>query len=144
MSEVIYCEGKTVEQASEIARKLSHHHINILATRATRKMYEGMKNAVECAHGILPVPAPATAELVKGIPIYSTAVLGELLTPTGAAILTTLSSGFGPLPKMTIKQIGYGAGSSDPEIPNLLRVFIGEARNEEVCDLEEAVLIEPL
>ena len=56
---------------------------------------------IECAHGTLPVPAPATAELIKGKPVYSTGVKGELLTPTGAAILTTLSSGFGPMPAMT-------------------------------------------
>ena len=85
---------------------------------------------VKCAHGILPVPAPATAELIKGKPFYSTGVTGELLTPTGAAILTTVSSGFGPMPAMTMEQIGYGAGTSEPDIPNLLRVMIGEARDE--------------
>jgi uncharacterized protein (TIGR00299 family) protein len=81
---------------------------------------------VQCAHGTLPVPAPATMELTKGKPIYSTGVAGELLTPTGAAILTTLASGFGPMPAMTVEGIGYGAGTSDHAIPNLLRVIIGE------------------
>ncbi|CAB1076607.1 hypothetical protein JY97_11415 [Alkalispirochaeta odontotermitis] len=81
---------------------------------------------VECAHGTLPVPAPATAEIVKGHPVYATGVEGELLTPTGAAILTTLVSEFGPIPLMAIERIGYGAGKSDPDIPNLLRVMIGE------------------
>jgi len=85
---------------------------------------------VECAHGTLPVPAPATAELIKGTPVFSSGVEGELLTPTGAAILTTLSSGFGPLPAMTVERIGYGAGTSEPAIPNLLRVIIGEVREE--------------
>jgi hypothetical protein len=85
---------------------------------------------VKCAHGILPVPAPATAELIKGKPFYSTGVQGELLTPTGAAILTTISCGFGPSPAMTLEQIGYGAGTSEPDIPNLLRVLIGEAQDE--------------
>jgi len=80
---------------------------------------------VTCAHGVLPVPAPATALLVIGKPVYATGVKGELLTPTGAAILTTLCSDFGPMPGMTIEHIGYGAGTSDPEIPNLLRVSIG-------------------
>lgn len=79
---------------------------------------------VRCAHGIFPVPAPATAELIKGFPAYSTDVPGELLTPTGAAILTTLSSGFGPLPMMTVESIGYGAGKADLDIPNLLRIWI--------------------
>ena len=69
---------------------------------------------VECAHGTLPVPAPATAELVRGKPIYSTGVEGELLTPTGASILTTLASQFGPLPSMTVDRIGHGAGDGRP------------------------------
>jgi len=85
---------------------------------------------VECAHGTLPVPAPATAELVKGRPVYSTGVLGELLTPTGAAILTTLASDFGPMPAMSVERIGYGAGTSEPAIPNLLRVMIGRSAED--------------
>jgi uncharacterized protein (TIGR00299 family) protein len=98
---------------------------------------------IECAHGTLPVPAPATAELIKGRPTYSTGVAGELLTPTGAAILTTLASGFGPMPAMTIGQIGYGAGTADPGIPNLLRVAIGEARDDiGGYEVEQTVLIE--
>ena len=99
---------------------------------------------IQCAHGILPVPAPATAELIKGAPVYSTGIQGELLTPTGAAILTTLASGFGPMPAMTIQHIGYGAGTTDPGIPNLLRVSIGDdARgNMGDYDVEQTVVIE--
>jgi hypothetical protein len=89
----------------------------------------------QCAHGTLPVPGPATAELIKGKPVYSTGVEGELLTPTGAAILTTLASAFGPMPAMTVDAIGYGAGTSDPSIPNLLRVAIGN-RDDAVSGLE--------
>jgi uncharacterized protein (TIGR00299 family) protein len=85
---------------------------------------------VQCAHGILPVPAPATAELIKGVPFYSRGVEGELLTPTGAAILTTLATSFGPLPSMSFEQIGYGAGTADLAMPNLLRVFMGEGLDE--------------
>ena len=98
---------------------------------------------VRCAHGILPVPAPATAELVKGKPVYSTGVEGELLTPTGAAILTTLASNFGSMPAMSVNQIGYGAGTSERDIPNLLRIMIGETA-EEVKDveMEQAAVIE--
>lgn len=81
---------------------------------------------IECAHGVLPVPAPATAELVKDKLVYSTGVKGELLTPTGAAILTTLASEFGPMPTMIPQKLGYGAGASDPLIANLLRVIIGD------------------
>jgi len=87
---------------------------------------------VACDHGILPVPAPATTQLVRGYPVYATDVEGELLTPTGAAILTTLCCGFGPMPSMVIDQVGYGAGMSDPPIPNLLRISIGEAADGEV------------
>ena len=98
---------------------------------------------IECAHGTLPVPAPATAELIKGKPVYSTGVEGELLTPTGAAILTTLSSGFGPMPAMTVEHIGYGAGTADRGIPNLLRVSIGQAPDDtKDYDVEQTALIE--
>lgn len=85
---------------------------------------------VQCAHGTLPVPAPATAELIKEKPFYSTGVVGELLTPTGAAILTTLASGFGPIPPMRAERIGYGAGTRELSIPNLLRLFVGPEENE--------------
>ena len=87
---------------------------------------------VECAHGILPVPAPATAELVKGKPVYTTDIKGELLTPTGAAILTTLAESFGPMPAMTLEAIGYGAGTADRSLPNMLRLVIGTISQQ--CD----------
>ena len=84
--------------------------------------------AVSCAHGILPVPAPATAELIKGIPLIATDIQLELLTPTGAAILTTLSESFGTLPSMRIDAIGYGAGKRDyPNCANVLRLLVGAA-----------------
>ena len=85
---------------------------------------------VNCAHGTLPVPAPATLELIKGKPIYSTGVVGELLTPTGAAILTTLAESFGPMPAMTVEKTGYGSGEKDPAIANLLRISIGESQED--------------
>jgi pyridinium-3,5-bisthiocarboxylic acid mononucleotide nickel chelatase len=98
---------------------------------------------VECAHGTLPVPAPATAELIKGKPVYSTGVQGELLTPTGAAILTTLASGFGPMPPMTVEKVGYGAGTSEPAIPNLLRLIIGESSEEmQGYEVERVAVVE--
>jgi pyridinium-3,5-bisthiocarboxylic acid mononucleotide nickel chelatase len=82
---------------------------------------------VETAHGTLPVPAPATAELLKGAPIYSSGVEGELVTPTGAVIVATLVSSFGPMPSIEVAWIGYGAGSRDyPGHPNIARLFVGE------------------
>jgi uncharacterized protein (TIGR00299 family) protein len=80
---------------------------------------------VECEHGILPVPAPATLALMKGKPIYSSGVERELLTPTGAALLTFLGSDFGNMPEMKVERVGYGAGRDDLPYPNLLRLVIG-------------------
>lgn len=90
---------------------------------------------VKCDHGIMPVPAPATAELLTGIPTYSTGEVGELATPTGSAILSTLASGFGHQPKMVVSAVGYGAGSKELTTPNLLRVFIGrrDQRTDVAC-----------
>ncbi len=85
------------------------------------------KGFVDCAHGRLPVPPPAVVELLKGIPVYSTEVEGELVTPTGAAILSTLAKGFGPLPPLQIQHVGYGAGRRELPIPNVLRLLIGES-----------------
>jgi uncharacterized protein (TIGR00299 family) protein len=82
---------------------------------------------VTCAHGEFPVPAPATARLVAGIPIAETSIEAELVTPTGAAIISTLAAQFGPLPAMTVRTVGYGAGSHDLPRPNVLRLFLGEA-----------------
>ena len=80
---------------------------------------------VKCEHGILPVPAPATLSLMEGKPIYSSGVERELLTPTGAAILSTLGSEFGPMPRIKVERIGYGAGRDDLPHPNLLRLLVG-------------------
>jgi pyridinium-3,5-bisthiocarboxylic acid mononucleotide nickel chelatase len=82
---------------------------------------------VHTAHGKLPVPAPATAELLREIPLYSSSVTFELTTPTGAAIISTLASSFGPLPQMKVRSIAYGAGNKDiPGQPNVLRLLLGE------------------
>ena len=79
-------------------------------------------------HGVFPVPAPATVALLKNAPVYSSGIQSELLTPTGALILTEFATAFGPLPAMTIDRVGYGAGDRDlKETPNVVRVLIGEA-----------------
>lgn len=99
---------------------------------------------VRTMHGLLPVPAPATAELLRNVPVYAGEVEGELVTPTGALLLTHFSHGFGALPRGAWERIGYGAGSRDLPIPNLLRVFIGEAEPvpagvDEVMVLETSI-----
>jgi uncharacterized protein (TIGR00299 family) protein len=81
----------------------------------------------EGPHGPIPVPGPATAELVRGFPVVDAGVRAELLTPTGAAILTTLAVGAGRMPAMTVTDVGYGAGTRDLPVPNVLRCFVGEA-----------------
>jgi uncharacterized protein (TIGR00299 family) protein len=82
---------------------------------------------IKCAHGILPNPAPATAELLKGVPIYKKNIKGELVTPTGAAIITTITKDFKDMPKMELKTKGLGAGTFQLNEPNILRLFVGEA-----------------
>jgi hypothetical protein len=83
---------------------------------------------VKCAHGTFPVPAPATVELLKDAPVYSSGVQVELVTPTGAAIVKTLARRFGVFPEMKIQQSAYGAGSRDfPGYPNVLRIVVGES-----------------
>ncbi|MBF0552636.1 MAG: nickel pincer cofactor biosynthesis protein LarC, partial [Deltaproteobacteria bacterium] len=83
---------------------------------------------VPCRHGILPLPAPATMALLKGIPVYGCNVQQELVTPTAAAILSTLADSFGPIPPMIVSGVGYGAGDRDMEDrPNLVRAILGRA-----------------
>jgi hypothetical protein len=87
---------------------------------------------VKTAHGLLPVPAPATAELLRGAPMYTSGIARELVTPTGAAIATTLSTRYAQIPEMTLRAVGYGAGSANlTEKANVLRILIGENATSE-------------
>jgi uncharacterized protein (TIGR00299 family) protein len=87
---------------------------------------------VKTAHGLLPVPAPATAELLRGAPMYTSGIARELVTPTGAAIATTLSTRYAQIPEMTLQAVGYGAGSANlTEKANVLRILIGENATSE-------------
>ena len=110
---------------------------------------------VDGPHGKIPVPGPGTAELLKGFPVYDNGVRAELVTPTGAAILTTLAASSGSMPRMIVERVGYGAGSMELAIPNVLRCFVGTAgpateSGETVVQLETTVddmspqLYEPL
>jgi uncharacterized protein (TIGR00299 family) protein len=94
---------------------------------------------VKTAHGLLPVPAPATAELLRGAPMYSSGIQHELVTPTGAAIATTLATRFAAAPEMKLRTIGYGAGSKDlNEQANVLRLLIGESVTSEAGERWDA------
>jgi pyridinium-3,5-bisthiocarboxylic acid mononucleotide nickel chelatase len=110
---------------------------------------------VEGTHGRMPVPAPGTAELLRNFPVVDTGVQAELVTPTGAAILTTVATAAGRMPAMTVERIGYGAGGRDlPGVPNVLRLLVGEAsgraETETVAQVETTIddmspqLYEPL
>jgi uncharacterized protein (TIGR00299 family) protein len=102
------------------------------------------QGTIKIAHGQCSIPAPATAELLKGVPLAESDIRGELTTPTGAAILSVLAEDFGPPPPMIIRQIGCGAGSNDwTERSNILRILLGESANieefahgEQICQLE--------
>lgn len=97
---------------------------------------------VKMAHGNFPVPPPAVAELLKNIPIYSTEVVGELVTPTGAAIISTVCKEFGAIPEMTIERVGYGAGGRKyGDFPNVLRLFYGEAQSPK-SKVQSPILLE--
>lgn len=99
------------------------------------------KGMVKCAHGLMPIPAPATAELLKNAVSYSNEVSGELVTPTGAAIITTLTDYFATQPTLKTKSINYGAGTWDLSIPNVLRLILGEEIKQKK-EQEKAVVIE--
>jgi uncharacterized protein (TIGR00299 family) protein len=98
---------------------------------------------VKMAHGVFPVPPPAVAELLKDVPVYSTAIAGELVTPTGAAIIKTVCTSYGPLPLMRVERTGYGAGSREyADFPNVLRVMLGEVEAEGAGTVERLLMIE--
>lgn len=97
---------------------------------------------VECQHGKLPVPAPATLYLLQGFPIYGSDDKAELVTPTGAALITTLANSFGPFPAMNLKSVGFGAGKTELKHPNLLRLAIGEVTAGQLEGEESSLVIE--
>jgi uncharacterized protein (TIGR00299 family) protein len=100
---------------------------------------------VEMAHGVFPVPAPATLRLLAGAPVYSSGIEAELLTPTGALIISSYARAYGPMPAMTVERIGYGAGTRDlGKVPNVLRVVIGERTSASAAppDVETIVQLE--
>jgi uncharacterized protein (TIGR00299 family) protein len=110
------------------------------ATRIVASPVNVGSGSVRCAHGVFPVPAPATARLLTGVPIYSGAVQTELTTPTGALLVTAYAQSFGPLPQLRVSSIGYGAGDNDfRDHPNVLRLMVGD---DEAAGAERIVTIE--
>ena len=96
---------------------------------------------VECAHGRIPVPSPATIALLKGIPVFDSGFPYEMVTPTGAALVKGLAVSFGPMPSMVVEKTGYGAGERDlPDRPNLVRILIGDQRAQQ--EMDTVVLLE--
>jgi uncharacterized protein (TIGR00299 family) protein len=125
-----------------VAASAGIHHLQIDAWYSSLLNVGG--GMVECAHGTFPVPAPATADLLRGYPTYSAHVEKELVTPTGAALLRVLDPVFGVQPAMRVERIGYGAGTRNPKgFPNALRLSVGDAeegaRTETVTVLETAL-----
>ena len=98
----------------------------------------------DAAHGRLPLPAPATVALLEGVPVTGAEVAGELVTPTGAALVTALTAEFGPLPAMRLRAAGYGAGRAERAIPNVVRLLVGEAAAGGGAERGGAAASEPL
>ena len=122
-----------------VAASAGIHHLQIGAWHSSPINVGG--GMVQCAHGLFPVPAPATADLLRGFPTYSAHLQKELVTPTGAAILRALAPEFGSQPAMTVEQIGYGAGTRNPsDFPNVLRLVVGESSTEK--DSETVTVLE--
>ena len=120
-----------------VAASAGIHHLQIGAWYCSPLNVGG--GMVECAHGTFPVPAPATADLLRGIPTYSAHIQKELVTPTGAALLRALDPIVGPQPAMKVEAIGYGAGTRNPkDFPNVLRLSIGESSD---AALEQTVTV---
>jgi uncharacterized protein (TIGR00299 family) protein len=98
---------------------------------------------VEMAHGKFPIPPPAVTELLSGIPFYATEITGELATPTGVAIISTVCEQFGPVSDLTVERVGYGAGTREYEgFPNVLRLVIGEGHGEATRESDHLILLE--
>ena len=100
------------------------------------------KGSIQGAHGEIPLPAPATLGLLAGVPVYGKDIEAELVTPTGAALITHLTDAFGPAPALTLQAVGYGAGGRDLPIPNLLRVIIGDISLLEHVTIQQLAVLE--
>lgn len=138
--EVHFHEVGAVDSIIDVVASVAGIHILGIEKLFVSKIPVG-SGMITSAHGTLPVPTPATIELLKGVPIYESGQEVEMVTPTGAALLTSLSTSFGPMPPMTIERVGYGVGSRTlSDRPNLLRILIGN--DGERGRLDTVVLLE--
>jgi uncharacterized protein (TIGR00299 family) protein len=101
------------------------------------------RGTVRCTHGVLPLPAPAVAAMLEGVPVYPAGVEGETVTPTGAALVTTLAGRFGDMPALTVERVGVGGGSSHfPDLPNVVRAFVGSSARRSRPQRVENMVVE--
>jgi len=140
INEIHFHEVGALDAIVDIVGAITGVHLLDIDAVHSSKVHLGT-GFVKAAHGQIPVPAPATLALLKGVPTYSRGIENELTTPTGAAILTTLATSFGDMPPMTVEKIGYGVGGRDLPIPNMLRVCIGTADNDQY-ESDTVLLIE--
>lgn len=123
--EIHFHEVGTLDAVADVVGVCYLMHVLGAEQIVTSPVHVG-SGQVRCAHGILPVPAPAAAYLLRGVPIYSGDIKGELCTPTGAALLKYFSTDFGAMPVMRVEKIGYGMGKKDFAAANCVRVMLGE------------------
>ncbi len=124
-----------------VAGAVGAHALNVRAWICSPLNVGG--GTVECAHGTFPVPAPATMDLLQGVPTYSSGIQMEMVTPTGAAIVRALNCTFSPSPAMRVDKIGYGAGSRNPKrFPNVVRLSLGETNETESIPADIVVVME--
>lgn len=140
VSEIHFHEVGTMDAIADITAVCMLFHEIAPDTVISSPIHVG-SGFVKCAHGILPVPAPATALILKGIPMYSSDIAGELCTPTGAALLRHFVTRFGDMPLIKVEQIGYGMGHKDFPRANLLRALLGESMAPSAPDNDPGVLV---
>lgn len=140
IEKIHFHEVGAVDAIIDIVGSVTGLHLLGIERVYASKIHLG-RGFVNCQHGKIPVPAPATVELLTGVPVYSTGIERELTTPTGAAIVTTLAESFGDMPEMDIEMTGYGGGTGLLEIPNFLRVIIGETADGDY-DTDTVTVIE--
>lgn len=141
-SEVTFHEVGVVDSIVDVVGGVLGCHLLGAETITASPINLG-RGMVSTAHGLLPVPGPAVAALVRAVPVYAAGPACELTTPTGAALLRTLADDFGPLPPMRPTAVGHGAGSADPEgWPNVLRLFLAETAAPAAAGTDQVVAIE--